>query len=131
MKKFFCVMCVGFFILLFFACSSKHTSYNNNDIEYYGGNPMEFKSFKLVQTNMSAQQYIYEGYKTENGDHLEYYISTENWDYKMDLHFSKFQAIFSGIFQLHLQKSSGKQPDIRFPSILHRCRQMEDLVFLL
>ena len=75
-------MCVGFFILLFFACSSKHTSYNNNDIEYYGGNPMEFKSFKLVQTNMSAQQYVYEGYKTENGVHLEYYISTENWDYK-------------------------------------------------
>ena len=75
-------MCAGFFILLFFACSSKHTSYNNNDIEYYGGNPMEFKSFKLVQTNMSAQQYVYEGYKTENGVHLEYYISTENWDYK-------------------------------------------------
>ena len=43
---------------------------------------MEFKSFKLVQTNMSAQQYVYEGYKTENGVHLEYYISTENWDYK-------------------------------------------------
>lgn len=39
---------------------------------------MEFKSFKLVQTNMSAQQYVYEGYKTENGVHLEYYISTEN-----------------------------------------------------
>ena len=43
---------------------------------------MEFKSFKLVQTNMSTQQYVYEGYKTENGVHLEYYISTENWDYK-------------------------------------------------
>ena len=43
---------------------------------------MEFKSFKLVQTNMSAQQYVYEGYKTEKGVHLEYYISTENWDYK-------------------------------------------------
>lgn len=41
---------------------------------------MDFKSFKLVQTNMSAQRYVYEGYKTENGIHLEYYISTENWD---------------------------------------------------
>ncbi len=44
---------------------------------------MEFKSFKLVQTDMTAQQYVvYEGYKTENGVHLEYYISTENWDAK-------------------------------------------------
>lgn len=38
---------------------------------------MDFKSFKLVQTDMTAQHRVYEGYKTENGVHLEYYISTE------------------------------------------------------
>ena len=43
---------------------------------------MDFKSFKLVQTNMTAQHRVYEGYKTENGVHLEYYISTEMWDDK-------------------------------------------------
>ena len=41
---------------------------------------MDFKSFKLVQTDMTAQRRVYEGYKTENGVHLEYYISTNEWD---------------------------------------------------
>ena len=41
---------------------------------------MDFKSFKLVQTDMTAQRRVYEGYKTENGVHLEYYISTDEWD---------------------------------------------------
>lgn len=43
---------------------------------------MDFKSFQLVQTDMTAQRRVYEGYKTENGVHLEYYISTEMWDDK-------------------------------------------------
>ncbi|MDY3064630.1 MAG: hypothetical protein SOR38_02305 [Oscillospiraceae bacterium] len=32
---------------------------------------MDFKSFKLVQTDMTAQHRVYEGYKTENGVHLK------------------------------------------------------------
>ena len=44
---------------------------------------MDFKSFKLVQTDMTAQHRVYEEYKTENGVHLEYYISTEMWDDKL------------------------------------------------
>lgn len=43
---------------------------------------MDFKSFQLVQTDMTAQRRVYEGYKTESGVHLEYYISTEMWDDK-------------------------------------------------
>ena len=43
---------------------------------------MDFKSFKLVQTDMTAQRRVYEGYKTESGVHLEYYISAEMWDDK-------------------------------------------------
>lgn len=43
---------------------------------------MDFKSFSLVQTDMTAQRRVYEGYKTESGVHLEYYISTEMWDDK-------------------------------------------------
>ena len=64
------------------ACASKHNNCSNNDNNYYGGDPMDFKSFKLVQTDMTAQRRVYEGYKTENGVHLEYYISTEMWDDK-------------------------------------------------
>ena len=41
---------------------------------------MDFKSFKLVQTDMTALRRVYEGYKTENGVNLEYYISTNEWD---------------------------------------------------
>lgn len=41
---------------------------------------MDFKRFKLVQSDMTAQRRVYEGYKTENGVHLEYYISTDEWD---------------------------------------------------
>ena len=41
---------------------------------------MDFKSFKLVQTGMTAQRRVYEGYKTESGVHLEYYISMNEWD---------------------------------------------------
>ena len=43
---------------------------------------MDFKSFKLVQTDMTAQRRVYEGYKTENGVRLEYYISMNEWDDK-------------------------------------------------
>lgn len=48
---------------------------------------MDFKSFKLVQTDMTALRRVYEGYKTENGVHLEYYISTEMWDDKTSENF--------------------------------------------
>lgn len=55
---------------------------NDDGNAYYGGDPMDFKSFQLVQTDMTAQRRVYEGYKTESGVHLEYYISTEMWDDK-------------------------------------------------
>ena len=41
---------------------------------------MEFKSFKLTENNCSAQNAVYEGCKTEDGVHLEYYMSSNNWD---------------------------------------------------
>lgn len=37
---------------------------------------MEFKSFKLTENNCSAQNAVYEGCKTEDGVHLEYYMSS-------------------------------------------------------
>lgn len=76
-----CVMCLGFFITFFSACSSKRNTKHNGN-EHYGGSPMEFESFKLEQANMTAERYVYEGHKTENGVHLEYYIRTEMWDDK-------------------------------------------------
>ena len=47
---------------------------------------MEFNRFTLVERGMSAQQYVCEGYRTEDGIHLVYYISTETWDYKTSEH---------------------------------------------
>ena len=41
---------------------------------------MEFKSFKPTENNCSAQNAVYEGCKTEDGVHLEYYMSSNNWD---------------------------------------------------
>lgn len=41
---------------------------------------MEFKSFKLTENNCSAQNAVYEGCKTEDGVHLEYYMSSNDWD---------------------------------------------------
>ena len=74
-------LCLGLLLLFCSACAKKHNA-NGNGNAYYGGEPMDFKSFKLVQTDMTAQRRVYEGYKTENGIHLEYYISTEMWDDK-------------------------------------------------
>ncbi len=80
MKKLFLWgLCLGLLILSGSACAKKHPA-NDNDKAYYGGDPMDFKSFKLVQTDTTAQCRVYEGYKTENGVHLEYYISTNEWD---------------------------------------------------
>ena len=74
-------LCLGLLLLFCSACAKKNTA-NDGGNAYYGGEPMDFKSFKLVQTDMTAQRRVYEGYKTENGVHLEYYISTEMWDDK-------------------------------------------------
>ena len=74
-------LCLGLLLLFCSACAKKHNA-NDGGSAYYGGEPMDFKSFKLVQTDMTAQRRVYEGYKTENGVHLEYYISTEMWDDK-------------------------------------------------
>ena len=74
-------LCLGLLILFCSACAKKYNA-NDDGNAYYGGEPMDFKSFKLVQTDMTAQRRVYEGYKTGNGVHLEYYISTEMWDDK-------------------------------------------------
>lgn len=52
---------------------------NDNDIEY-GGDPLEFESFRLSEGGMSAQEEVYEGWRTETGAHLEYYITCSYWD---------------------------------------------------
>lgn len=74
-------LCLGLLLLFCSACAKKHNA-NDDGNAYYGGEPMDFKSFKLVQTDMTTQRRVYEGYKTESGVHLEYYISTEMWDDK-------------------------------------------------
>ena len=61
---------------------------------------MDFKSFKLVQTDMTAQHRVYEGYKTENGVHLEYYISTEMWSAAMSFaQLTQMRAFFKSCAQ--------------------------------
>ena len=41
---------------------------------------MDFSSFKLTECGTSAQTRVAEGRRTENGIHVEYYISTQKWD---------------------------------------------------
>ena len=60
-KLLLCFMLVCNFLISVSACASKHNNCSNN---YYGGDPMDFKSFKLVQSDMTAQRRVYEGYKT-------------------------------------------------------------------
>ena len=38
------------------------------------------EDFSLSEIGMSAQSYVYEGYKTETGVHLEHFIRSEYWD---------------------------------------------------
>ena len=51
-KRFISFALVCILLLIFPACSSKQ----NND---YGGDPMEFKSFKLTENNCSVQNAVY------------------------------------------------------------------------
>ena len=46
----------------------------------YGGDPMEFESFSLSESGTTAETHVYEGYRTADGVHLEYYISQSMWD---------------------------------------------------
>ena len=40
---------------------------------------MNFTSFRLSKRGMAAQSSVFEGYRTESGVHLEYYIGTDFW----------------------------------------------------
>ena len=57
---------------------------------------MEFKSFKLTENNCSAQNAVYEGYKTEDGVHLEYYMSSNDWDNELSCFVESRDVIRSG-----------------------------------
>ena len=46
----------------------------------YGGDPLEFESFRLSESGMAAGAEVYEGWKTETGAHLEYYYQIYYWD---------------------------------------------------
>ena len=69
-KLLICLALLCIFPLIFSACFSKRN----------GGAPMEFQHFSLSESGMSAQSYVYEGYKTETGVHLEHFIRSEYWD---------------------------------------------------
>lgn len=46
-------LCLGLLILFSSACAKKQHA-NDDGNAYYGGEPMDFKSFQLVQTDMTA-----------------------------------------------------------------------------
>ena len=74
------LLCI--FPLIFSACFSKQNGGSDDpgDFADHGGAPMEFQHFSLSESGMSAQSYVYEGYKTETGVHLEHFIRSEYWD---------------------------------------------------
>lgn len=82
MKKlfiYFTLVCV--LLLIIPACSPNGSPVlTPGQDDNYGGDPMDFTSFTLSERGMAAQSSVYEGYKTENGVHLEYYLSSIYWD---------------------------------------------------
>lgn len=92
MKKMVIVILTVVCALILFGCAifKKPTDDPNGDpidniinkIENigYGGDPIEFQSFKISERGMSAEAYVYEGWKTETGAHLEYYTEISMWD---------------------------------------------------
>ena len=81
-KLLICLTLVGIFLLILPSCSFKQNDhYGGDSMESgYGGNPLEFQSFILSETGMTAQRTVYEGYRTENGVHLECSIETGQQD---------------------------------------------------
>ena len=69
---------------------------------------MDFSSFKLTECGTSAQTRVAEGRRTENGVHVEYYISTRIWDNgSRGYHeFRRIVRAFDGL-------SSGKLTDVK------------------
>lgn len=66
------VLCI--FIICISGCTIKNKSSN------YGGDPMEFTSFKLTESGTTAQNYVYEGYITDSGVYLEYAVTESFWN---------------------------------------------------
>ena len=81
-KLLICLALLCIFPLIFSACFSKQNGGSDDpgDFADHGGAPMEFQHFSLSESGMSAQSYVYEGYKTETGVHLENFICSEYWD---------------------------------------------------
>jgi len=75
-----CFALVSISLLVFSGCSSMIKTDHNNGDDNNGGAPMEFKSFCCEESGMSAEDRVYEGYRTENGVHLAYYIRSSMWD---------------------------------------------------
>ena len=78
-KLLICLALLCIFPLIFSACFSKQNGGSDDpgDFADHGGEPMEFQRFSLSESGMSAQSYVYEGYKTETGVHLEHFIRSE------------------------------------------------------
>lgn len=65
-KLLICLALLCIFPLIFSACFSKRNGGSDDpgDFADHGGAPMEFQHFSLSESGMSAQSYVYEGYKT-------------------------------------------------------------------
>ena len=67
-KLLICLALLCIFPLIFSACFSKRNGGSDDpgDFADHGGAPMEFQHFSLSESGMSAQSYVYEGYKAED-----------------------------------------------------------------
>ena len=62
-------LCLGLLLLFCSACAKNHNA-NGNGNAYYGGEPIDFKSFNLVHSYSTSHPRVYLLYKTESGVHL-------------------------------------------------------------
>ena len=75
---------------------------------------MEFKSFKLTENNCSTQNAVYEGCKTEDGVHLEYYMSSNDWDNELSCFVESRDVIRSVDDIIYVKLPTGKNAEGKF-----------------
>ena len=80
---------------------------------------MEFQHCSLSESGMSAQSYVYEGYKTETGVHLEHFIRSEYWDNTVSGKPDEVQAALKDLFEQQYTVTLTPVSETRYKTVSH------------
>ena len=85
---------IGIIVFLIIICISGCTI--KNKPANYGGDPMDFISFKLIESGTTAQNYVYEGHTTDSGVYLEYAVTESLWNHETN-EYTEHRAVIRSI----------------------------------